>query len=153
MLRGSFNHPRTLPRAAGALIFLLLTCGGTASAQKVEAQVHVLANGMKFLLAPREGDPNVSTGWMAKVGSVNERPGITGVAHLFEHMMFKGTHTIGTSNIAEELKILGQLDELRARIQTEEEALIESHRRGRIDDPKNPANRTDRQRQLIAEFD
>ena len=68
-------------------------------AQKVEPQVHVLDNGMKLLLLPRKGDPNISAGWVAKVGSVNERPGITGVAHLFEHMMFKGTHTLGTKDI------------------------------------------------------
>jgi predicted Zn-dependent peptidase len=135
------------------LILLLLACAGAALAQKVEAQVHVLGNGMTFLMVPREGDPNVSTGWMAKVGSVNERPGITGVAHLFEHMMFKGTHTIGTSNITEDLKIIAQLDQLRGQIQAEEEALIEGNRRGRIDDPKNPANRSEHHRQLISEFD
>jgi predicted Zn-dependent peptidase len=150
---GFSNNPRTLPRAAGALILLLLACAEAALAQKVEAQVHVLGNGMTFLMAPREGDPNVSTGWMAKVGSVNERPGITGVAHLFEHMMFKGTHTIGTSNITEDLKIISQLDQLRGQIQAEEEALIESHRRGRIDDPKDPSNRSEHHRQLIAQFD
>ena len=66
---------------------------------------------MKFLLLPREGDPNVSAGWVAKVGSVNERPGLTGVAHLFEHMMFKGTHTIGTKDIDRDLEIISQLDD------------------------------------------
>ena len=35
--------------------------------------------------------PAVAAGWVAHVGSANERPGITGIAHLFEHMMFKGT--------------------------------------------------------------
>ena len=86
-----------------------------ASAQAVEAQLHRLANGMKFLLVPQEGDPNVSAGWLAKVGSVNERPGITGVAHLFEHMMFKGTHTIGTTNITEARKSSRSLIEYRLR--------------------------------------
>ena len=33
---------------------------------------------MRVLLVPRKGDPNVSAGWIARVGSVNERPGITG---------------------------------------------------------------------------
>jgi len=139
-----------MPLLAAVLIACL---AGVASAQEVEARVHVLGNGMRFLLVPREGDPNVSAGWLAKVGSVNERPGITGVAHLFEHMMFKGTHTIGTTNIEQDQKIIAQLDRLRDQIQAEEEALIESHRRGRIDDPKNPAHRTERHRQLIAEFD
>jgi len=139
-----------MPLLAAVLIACL---AGAASAQEVEARLHVLGNGMRFLFVPREGDPNVSAGWLAKVGSVNERPGITGVAHLFEHMMFKGTHTIGTTNIEQDQKIIAQLDRLRDQIQAEEEALIESHRRGRIDDPKNPAHRTERHRQLIAEFD
>ena len=42
-------------------------------------------------------------------------PGVTGVAHLFEHMMFKGTHTIGTSNIEEDLKVIEKLDGLKKR--------------------------------------
>ncbi len=121
-------------------------------AQKVEPVVHTLSNGMQFLLVPREGDPNVACGWVAKVGSVNERPGVTGVAHLFEHMMFKGTRTIGTQNIEEDLATIEQLDALRVRIQAEEEALIEAHRRGRIDDPKDPANRSAHHNELLEEF-
>src|SRR6266542_1040153 len=75
-------------------------------AQQVPVEEYVLANGMKLLMVPRKGDPNIAAGWIAKVGSVNERPGITGLSHLFEHMMFKGTHTIGTSNIKDDLKLL-----------------------------------------------
>ena len=71
---------------------------------------HELDNGMTLLLVPRPGDPNVAAGWVARVGSVNERPGITGVAHLFEHMMFKGTQTIGTRDIEQDLQIIEQLD-------------------------------------------
>jgi len=79
-----------------ALVALLLAVM-PASAQKVDAQEFTLDNGMKFLLVPRTDQPNViAAGWLAKVGSVNERPGITGISHFFEHMMFKGTDTIGT---------------------------------------------------------
>ena len=69
------------------------------SAQKVSVEEFTLPNGMQFLLVPRTDQPNVvSAGWVARVGSVNERPGITGISHFFEHMMFKGTNTIGTRN-------------------------------------------------------
>ena len=69
------------------------------SAQKVSVDEFTLPNGMQFLLVPRTDQPNVvSAGWVARVGSVNERPGITGISHFFEHMMFKGTNTIGTRN-------------------------------------------------------
>ena len=70
-----------------------------ATAQQVEVEEFTLDNGMQFLLVPRSDQPNVvSAGWVARVGSVNERPGITGISHFFEHMMFKGTDTIGTRN-------------------------------------------------------
>ncbi len=122
------------------------------SAQEVKPIIHTLSNGMKFLLVPEKGDPNVAAGWVAKVGSVNERPGVTGVAHLFEHMMFKGTRTIGTSDIDQDLAIIDQLDHVRGQIREEEQALIEEQRRGLIDDAKDPANRSERHRELLDEF-
>ena len=54
------------------------------------AEEHTLSNGMKLVLVPRHLSPTVAGGWVAHVGSANERPGITGISHLFEHMMFKG---------------------------------------------------------------
>ena len=99
-------------------------------------------NGLTVLLVPRPGDPNVAAGWIAKVGSVYERPGITGVAHLFEHMMFKGTQTIGTQNIEEDLQIIARLDELRAGIQSEQMRLEGAYELGQIDNPDDPASRT-----------
>ncbi len=84
-------------------LWALLLCAQLAAAQKVPVQEVVLDNGMRLLLVPRKGDPNVAAGWVARVGSVNERPGITGLSHLFEHMMFKGTHAIGTKDIAANL--------------------------------------------------
>ena len=98
--------------------------------QRVEVEEFTLDNGMKFLLIPRSGDPNVAAGWISKFGSVNERPGVTGVAHLFEHMMFKGTHAIGTSDIDRDLAIIEELDELRTQIQQERAVLLEKQRTG-----------------------
>ena len=56
-------------------------------AQQVAVKEHQLSNGMKVLLLERNDAPSISGGWVARVGSVDERPGITGMAHLFEHMM------------------------------------------------------------------
>ena len=53
---------------------------------------------MRVLLVERHDEPTVSGGWVVQVGTSNERPGMTGIAHLFEHMMFKGTPTIGTKD-------------------------------------------------------
>jgi predicted Zn-dependent peptidase len=121
--------------------------------QKVPVEEFALDNGFKLLMVPRKGDPNVSAGWVARVGSVNERPGITGLSHLFEHMMFKGSHAIGTTNVKEELQVIGEMDAVRAEVRQEEEALIEKSRRGLIDDPKDSKNRTPRHRELLAKYE
>ena len=125
----------------------------SVSGQEVPVIEHELGNGMKLLLVPRPGDPNIAAGWIAKVGSVNERPGITGVAHLFEHMMFKGTHTIGTRDIDEDLSIIEQLDNLKSEIQIEEAQLLEKQRLGEIDDTRDPEARSSRHRELLEAFD
>jgi zinc protease len=54
-----------------------------------------LANGLKILVLEKPGLPLVSFQVWYRVGSRNERPGITGISHLLEHMMFKGTAKVG----------------------------------------------------------
>ena len=93
----NFQKVGAIARPCWVLGFLLGLSLSTLSAQEVEVQELKLSNGMKFLLYPRQEQPNIiAAGWIAKVGSVNERPGITGISHFFEHMMFKGTDKIGT---------------------------------------------------------
>src|SRR6266699_5185079 len=109
-------------------ILLICTLFSTAWAQNVPVKEIRLDNGMKVLLVQRKGSPNISAGWVAKVGSVNEHPGVTGISHLFEHMMFKGTQAIGTKNIEEDLKLNLELDRVRAELRKEEQALIQKQR-------------------------
>ena len=135
------------------LFGIVLGLGAPAGAQQVDVIEHELDNGLTLLLVPRPGDPNVAAGWLAKVGSVYERPGITGVAHLFEHMMFKGTQTIGTRDIEQDLQIIEQLDALRAEIQDAEVELDRRYQLGEIDDPDDPAERSPRHQELLAEFE
>lgn len=137
----------------GALTLVVALAGTSAAAQQVPVEEVVLDNGMTILLLPRPGDPNVAAGWVAKVGSAYERPGITGVAHLFEHMMFKGTATLGTRNIEQDLQLIAELDQVRADIRVEEATLIEAHRLGRLDDPDDPAGRNARHQELLDRFD
>jgi predicted Zn-dependent peptidase len=122
-------------------------------AQNVPVQEFILDNGMKLLMVPRKGDPNVAAGWVAKVGSVNERPGITGISHLFEHMMFKGTHAIGTNNIGENLKVIQEMDSIKAAIRLEEEKLIERQRLGEISDITDPKNRSPHHQELLTRYE
>ena len=70
-------HLQTAAHAAVGLA--MLTLPSVAQAQ-VNVEAFELDNGMTFLLLPRAEQPNnVSAGWLAEVGSVIERPGITGI--------------------------------------------------------------------------
>ncbi|MEM7249612.1 MAG: pitrilysin family protein [Acidobacteriota bacterium] len=136
-----------------SLSILTLALALPASAQVENVQEIFLDNGMKVLLYPRQGDPNVAAGWIAHVGSVNERPGITGMAHLFEHMMFKGTDVIGTKDIDEDLAIIKELDQIRGEMQREQRRLDTAERRGEIEDASVPEARTARHQELRTRFE
>lgn len=69
-----------------------------AQAGAIELPVRrvVLDNGMTILALPRPGAPTISLVVRFSVGGVNERPGTTGAAHFLEHMMFRGSQSVGT---------------------------------------------------------
>jgi len=71
-----------------------------------------LANGMKFLLLKREGPPVFSAYIRVKVGGIDEADGKTGIAHLLEHMAFKGNSEVGTKDYDSEKIILKQIEEV-----------------------------------------
>jgi zinc protease len=64
-------------------------------AQMVQVSEHTLSNGMKILIHEDHDVPNVAFYLFFKVGSRNERPGVTGISHFFEHMMFNGAKKYG----------------------------------------------------------
>ncbi len=66
-----------------------------------------LANGLMLLVLPDPTAPLISFQIHYAVGSRNERPGITGISHLFEHLMFKGTKRRGPESIAREIQARG----------------------------------------------
>lgn len=70
-----------------------------------------LDNGLTFIVVERPVAPVISFVTYVDVGGVNEPVGHTGIAHIFEHMAFKGTHYIGTTNWEEEKTVLQELDE------------------------------------------
>ncbi|MEE4273561.1 MAG: pitrilysin family protein [Thermoanaerobaculales bacterium] len=125
-----------IQRRASILIALALTLFAGPTIQAQEANVPVtevmLDNGMRLLLVERHDSPRVSGGWAAHVGSANENYGITGIAHLFEHMMFKGTRNIGTTDYEAEMEIMAELDAIRSEMDVEYTALREAKRRGEI---------------------
>ena len=73
--------------------------------EDLESQVKefTLPNGLKFVVLERPDAPVFSFRTYVDAGGVDELPGITGIAHMFEHMAFKGTTTIGSKDIDAEL--------------------------------------------------
>lgn len=76
-----------------------------------------LDNGLKFIVLEDHQAPIISFTTYADVGGVNEPEGKTGVAHFLEHLAFKGTREIGTTNYEAEKVLLAQLDQVFTQIQ------------------------------------
>jgi predicted Zn-dependent peptidase len=101
-------------------VALALATASTLGAQGVGAQETpgerlpvrevTLANGMRFLILRREGAPTVAFVTRIGVGGANEHLGTTGIAHLLEHMLFKGTSTIGTRDVDAERVLFARMD-------------------------------------------
>ena len=100
---------------------VLLMAASLAAATPVAAQEstpgerlavvkHVLPNGMTFLFLRRQGAPTVAFVTHFRAGGVDEWTGISGTAHLFEHMLFKGSRSIGTKNLAAEEALFPAID-------------------------------------------
>ena len=139
--------PKFLP-----LCLLLASLALPARAQKVPVIEKTLSNGMRLLLLPRHDEPTVAGGWVVHVGSANERPGITGIAHLFEHMMFKGTPTLGTKDYKKDVEIINEQERVRDLMRKEEANMRTLWRRGEIADLLNPDTWTPRYKELQAQF-
>ena len=76
-------------------LLLLLILPLLAFPQTLAVRKHTLANGMSVIIHEDHDIPNVAMYLFFKVGSRNERPGITGLSHFFEHMMFNGAKKYG----------------------------------------------------------
>jgi predicted Zn-dependent peptidase len=105
-------------RCKGPLLLVLavltVLLHGFAAAQTLEEKVRELGldNGMKFLVVERHEAPVVMCAIIFNVGSANERPNITGISHMLEHMMFKGTEMMGTKDYKKDKKYIEMTDEL-----------------------------------------
>ena len=135
-------------------IFLLclFACTGPVYGQQVDVKERTLSNGMKLLMLERHHSPTIAGGWVVRVGSVNERPGITGIAHLFEHMMFKGTPAIGTKDAKRDAEIINEQEIVRDAMRLEESKMRLALRRGEINDLEKAENKTPRYRELEVKF-
>jgi predicted Zn-dependent peptidase len=99
-----------------SLALLPLAVLAPQDAPKIEVVKHTLPNGLRLLVVERPDSPTVSTQLRFLVGGVDDPKGQTGIAHLLEHMMFKGTESMGILDRAKEKPMLDRLDELWAEL-------------------------------------
>ncbi len=108
---------RTPVSAALTLVASLCVAASSVAAfdmSKLTDQVYdtTLANGLKVIVMERRDAPVATFVTWANVGSVDDPKEYTGMAHMFEHMAFKGTETIGSSDIEAELKLIAYEDSI-----------------------------------------
>lgn len=98
---------RKLPILLLGLVLLLAQPAAADLAERVHEAS--LDNGLKVLMVQRPGSPTLAAYITIGVGAVNEDSRTRGVAHLLEHMLFKGTETLGTTDYAAEKPLLDQI--------------------------------------------
>ena len=110
---------RALLLCAG--LFLASPCLPAQDLKEFEKRVteFTLPNGLHFTIVERHGAPVVSFHTYVNAGSVDDPSGETGLAHMFEHMAFKGTETIGTHDWPAEKKALEAVEEVYDRLEAE----------------------------------
>jgi len=77
----------------------------------IQVQMHTLANGLQLFLSVNKDEPRVYTEIAVRVGSKHDPADTTGLAHYFEHMMFKGTDALGSLDWPQEKVLLDQIEQ------------------------------------------
>ena len=104
-----------------ATAFALLTTACTDSSgytyetvknDPLKTRIYTLDNGLKVYMSVNKAEPRIETYIAVKVGGKNDPSETTGLAHYFEHLMFKGTQQFGTSNYEAEKPLLDQIEQL-----------------------------------------
>ena len=95
---------------------LVLASAATVAASDVRTRLGirdtVFENGLRVIVYPDRKVPTVACHVFYATGSVHEHPGGTGIAHMLEHMLFKGTRKVGTTDSTADAKFLPLLDSL-----------------------------------------
>ncbi len=100
------------PLILGVFLVGLQGIAFASSALEEKVVEHQFANGLKLLVVERHDTPVVSAYMTIGVGSVHETSETRGVAHLLEHMLFKGTQTLGTTDYVKEKPLLEQIEKV-----------------------------------------
>lgn len=100
---------------AAAFVLFAAGCGSKYSYETVPGdpmgtKIYTLDNGLKVYMSVNPGKPRLQTYIAVKVGAKNDPSETTGLAHYFEHLMFKGSEKFGTSDYAVEKPLLDQIE-------------------------------------------
>jgi len=113
MKRHPLTHP-TLPQICSGLVFSTLlgltqaqSSDSTAGSNTAKAQQFTLANGMTLIVKPDPRAPTAVHMVWVRVGSMDEVDGASGVAHVLEHMMFKGTPSVKAGEFSRRVAAMG----------------------------------------------
>ncbi|MDE6206713.1 MAG: insulinase family protein [Muribaculaceae bacterium] len=110
-----------LPIRSLGLGALILLTASTAIAGKVfqtvpndplDTKMYTLPNGLKIFMTVNKDAPRIQTNVAVRVGGKNDPAETTGLAHYFEHLMFKGTEQFGTQDYAAEKPMLDRIEQL-----------------------------------------
>lgn len=139
------RYPRSM-RVCLLTLLPGLLCAQSLQDFEKKVTEFTLANGMRFLVIERHEAPVVSFHTYANVGSVDDPSGESGIAHMFEHMAFKGTPTIGSKDWPKEKAAL-------ANIEVVYDKLDQERRKGFRSDPKKVAELEAQVKDAIATAD
>lgn len=104
----------------GTILLLLTVCVSyaqkypyvTVTGDPLKTRIYTLKNGLKVFMSVYKEEPRIHTVIAVKAGSKHDPRETTGLAHYFEHLMFKGTSSFGTNNWPAEKMYVQQIDSL-----------------------------------------
>ena len=104
---------------AAVLLALMTACGNgskfkyeTVPNDPMQTRIYTLDNGLKVYLTVNKETPRIQTYIAVRVGGKNDPAETTGLAHYFEHLMFKGTQKFGTTDFSKEKPMLDEIERL-----------------------------------------
>lgn len=107
---------RILILATLALAIVAAACSKykyeTVAGDPLQTRIYTLDNGLKVYMSVNREMPRIQTYIAVKVGGKNDPAETTGLAHYFEHLMFKGTPSFGTSDYEAEKPLLDEIEQL-----------------------------------------
>lgn len=135
-----FNHihmKKYLSIAAALICLMAASCTShhfeTVKGDPLGTKIYTLDNGLQVYMSVNKETPRIQTYIAVKVGAKNDPLETTGLAHYFEHLMFKGTESFGTSDYAAEKPLLDEIEALFEEYRVTEDAAAREAVYHRID--------------------